>query len=121
MGLKRPFGSSPVRISQQRSLLNFDVRRVSAVRQILRDVDIIPSNIKIIANYPLDDQLIRNHGESQRPICVSFGIYDDIQFESTIAEKYGATVFAFDPSPISRALFDALGARTPIIYQPLGV
>jgi FkbM family methyltransferase len=58
---------------------------------------------------------------SSASIIYSFGLGEDVTFETELIEKYGVTVHAFDPTPKSINFVNALNLPNQFILHQIGI
>ena len=61
------------------------------------------------------------HLKNIRPLVYSFGIGEDVSFDCEIMEKYGAEVWAFDPTPRSIAFIEKKNLSKKFIFTPVAI
>lgn len=71
---------------------------------------------RFFGNYPLRPELL-----SKDSVVYSFGVYDDVRFESALIGELGCTVHAFDPNPVAVEFMARAGSHPNIVYTPKGV
>jgi FkbM family methyltransferase len=57
----------------------------------------------------------------EKPIVFSFGLGDDISFDTEMAGRFGAKVYGFDPSPMSLKFIDVNGKPDSMEVFPIGL
>lgn len=57
----------------------------------------------------------------EEPVCFSFGVGFDYTFEKELVEKYGAVVYAFDPTPEVIRYMEESDVPEKLHYFPLGL
>jgi FkbM family methyltransferase len=55
------------------------------------------------------------------PVVLSFGLGDDISFDEEISQRYGASVYGFDPTTISLNWIAARGKPSNMKVLPIGI
>ena len=61
------------------------------------------------------------HLNTIRPLVYSFGIGEDVSFDCEIIEKYGAEVWAFDPTPRSIAFIEKKNLTKKLNFTPVAI
>ncbi len=60
-------------------------------------------------------------GENPAPVVLSFGIGNDISFDLELIRKFNATVYAFDPTPMSLDWLKTQNLPDRFVAFPIGV
>lgn len=61
------------------------------------------------------------HYVGQNPIVFSFGVGTDISFDEFMIRRFGATIYAFDPTPLCREWIENQNLPQNFKFYPIGV